>query len=160
LGHAADVLASGRAGAVTLALPSGATARMYCRPVLSGAEFAGGEPVGGVIHVKLIEQPAPAVAETTSPQRPMFLPGLVGCARLWLAGCSEVESVYHAGDWLLLEGEPGVGKLAVVRAVHQRHNPAGRFHVLDAQAAERGKWTAAARRELLESEGTLVIRHL
>src|SRR5207244_12591553 len=83
LGHAADVMASGRAGAVTLALPSGATAKMFCRPVPSGAEFAGAEPVGGVVHVKLIEQPAQAVAAEASSQRPMFLPGLVGCAPLW-----------------------------------------------------------------------------
>ncbi len=159
LGHAADVMASGRAGAVTLALPSGATARMFCRPVPSAADFAGSEPVGGVVHVKLVEQSAPAVAET-SPQRPMFLPGVVGCAPLWLRGCTQVETVYDSGEWLLLEGEPGVGKLAVVRAVHQRHSPSGRFHVLDAQTAERAKWLASARRELLESEGTLVISHL
>jgi transcriptional regulator with AAA-type ATPase domain len=127
--------------------------------VLSSAEFAGAEPVGGVVHVKLVEQPAPAVAEP-SPQRPMFLPGLVGCAPLWLRGCTQVESVYTSGEWLLLEGEPGVGKLAVVRAVHQRHNPPGRFHVLDSQTSERAKWLADVRRELLEGEGTLVIRHL
>jgi transcriptional regulator of acetoin/glycerol metabolism len=160
LGHAADVMASGRAGAVTLALPSGATAKMFCRPVLSGSEFAGAEPVGGVVHVKLIEQPAQAVASDTSPQRPMFLPGLVGCAPLWLRGCGQVESVYSSGDWLLLEGEPGAGKLAVIRSVHQRHNPSGRFHVLDARTADRAKWLAGARRELLDGEGTLVIRHL
>ncbi|HEY7433226.1 MAG TPA: GAF domain-containing protein [Streptosporangiaceae bacterium] len=160
LGHAADVMASGRAGAVTLALPSGATARMYCRPVLSRAEFTGAEPIGGVVHVKLVEQPAPAVPETSSPQRPMFLPGLVGCAPLWLRACTQVESVYSSGEWLLLEGEPGVGKLAAVRAVHQRHNPSGRFHVLDAKNAERAKWLADSRHELLEGEGALVIRHL
>jgi sigma-54 dependent transcriptional regulator, acetoin dehydrogenase operon transcriptional activator AcoR len=159
LGHAADVMASGRAGAVTLALPSGASARMFCRPVLSGADFDGAEPVGGVVHIKLVEQPAPVVAEP-SPQRPMFLPGLVGCAPLWLRGCTQVESVYTSGEWLLLEGEPGIGKLAVVRAVHQRHNPSGRFHVLDSQTSERAKWLADLRRELLEGEGTLVIRYL
>jgi hypothetical protein len=157
LGHAADVMASGRAGAVTLALPSGATARMHCRPVLGGTEF---EAVGGVVHVKLIEKTAPPAAPDTTSQRSMFLPGLVGTAPLWLRGCSQVESVYDSGEWLALEGEPGVGKLATVRAVHQRHNPAGRFHVLDAQTAAGPDWLADLRHELLEGEGSLVIRHL
>jgi transcriptional regulator with AAA-type ATPase domain len=51
-------------------------------------------------------------------------------------------------------------KLAVARAVHQRRNPAGRFSVLDAADATGPEWLARARRELLESQGTLVLRHL
>jgi transcriptional regulator of acetoin/glycerol metabolism len=161
LGYAADVLASGRAGAVTLALPSGATVRMFCRPVPGAGEFGGSEPVGGVVHVKLVEQSSPAMSDTaTGQQRPMFLPGLVGVAPLWLRGCSQVESVYDAGEWLLLEGERGVGKLAAVRAVHQRRHPSGRFHMLDALAATGPAWLADTRRELLESEGSLVLRHI
>ena len=90
----------------------------------------------------------------------MVLPGLVGSGPLWLRGCHQVEEVYESGEWLALEGEPGVGKLAVLRAVHQRRNPAGRFHVLDAADAADQDWQATARRELLDGDGCLVIRHV
>jgi sigma-54 dependent transcriptional regulator, acetoin dehydrogenase operon transcriptional activator AcoR len=45
--------------------------------------------------------------------------------------------------------------------VHQRRNPAGLLHVLDAADAAGGQeWLAGARRELLDCQGTLVIRHV
>src|SRR5205823_4451437 len=81
----------------------------------------------GIAHVKLIEHAAARHIADAGPRKPMFLPGLVGSAPLWLRGCSQVEAVYHSGEWLALEGEPGVGKLAVLRAVQQRHDPAGRL---------------------------------
>jgi transcriptional regulator of acetoin/glycerol metabolism len=90
----------------------------------------------------------------------MSLPGLVGNGALWLRGCRQVESVYDSGEWLALEGEPGVGKLTLVRAVHQRRNPAERFYVLDAAEATDTDWLLRARRELLDGEGSLLIRHV
>jgi len=48
----------------------------------------------------------------------------------------------------------------VLRAVHQRRNPAGRFHVLDAADAADPDWPATVRRELLDGTGALVIRHV
>jgi len=60
----------------------------------------------------------------------------------------------------VLEGEPGVGKLAVLRAVHHRHDPSGRFAVLDAAEASAQDWMVRARHALLEGEGDLVIRHI
>jgi len=71
-----------------------------------------------------------------------------------------VDTVYRSGEWLALAGERGTGKLAVLRATHQRRNPAGRFHVLDAAEAADHSWQAGARRELLEGTGTLVLRHV
>jgi transcriptional regulator with AAA-type ATPase domain len=50
---------------------------------------------------------------------------LVGCGPLWLRGCHQVEAAYASGEWLSLEGEPGTGKLAVLRAVHRHRNPVG-----------------------------------
>ena len=48
----------------------------------------------------------------------------------------------------------------MVRAVHQRRNPAGLLHVLDAADATGQEWLVSARRELLDRQGTLVIRHV
>jgi transcriptional regulator of acetoin/glycerol metabolism len=155
LGHAAEVLASRRSGAVTVTLPTGTRARVHCRPLSPD-----GPSSDGVVHVKLIEHAAARHVADAGPKKPMFLPGLVGSAPLWLRGCSQVEAVYHSREWLALEGEPGVGKLAVLRAVQQRHDPAGRLSVLDAADAAEHDWLVQARRELLESHGTVVLRHI
>jgi transcriptional regulator of acetoin/glycerol metabolism len=60
----------------------------------------------------------------------------------------------------VVEGEPGVGKLALLRAVHQRRDPSGRFSILDAAEATAPDWLVRARRALLDGEGDLVIRHI
>ncbi|HTS95774.1 MAG TPA: GAF domain-containing protein [Streptosporangiaceae bacterium] len=154
LGHATETLAGRHSAAVEIELPTGARARLYCRPLRGEDRLA-----GGVVHVKLVEPGARAAAPAGPPSR-MALPGLVGTGSLWLRACHRVESVYDSGEWLALEGEPGVGKLAVLRAVHQRRNPAGRLRVLDAADAAEPDWQATARRELLDAQGCLVIRHV
>jgi len=153
LGQAAEALAARRSGAVAVELPTGAKARIYCRPVRGDGRF------GGVVHVKLIESGSRPTAGAPAPSR-MFLAGLVGSGPLWLRGCQQVDAAYAAGELLALEGEPGVGKLAVLRAVHQRRNPAGRFRVLDAAEAGGQDWQVGERAELLNGEGSLVIRHV
>jgi sigma-54 dependent transcriptional regulator, acetoin dehydrogenase operon transcriptional activator AcoR len=154
LGQATETLASRHSAAVEVELPTGARARMYCRPLRGDDRLA-----GGVVHVKLVESGARLAAQA-GPRTRMILPGLVGSGPLWLRGCHQVEEVYESGEWLALEGEPGVGKLAALRAVHQRRNPAGRFHVLDAADAADQDWQTTARRELLDGDGCLVIRHV
>jgi transcriptional regulator of acetoin/glycerol metabolism len=157
LAQAAEALASRRRGAVVLELPTGQTARLYCRPVRGAGRIA-----GGVVHVKLAETASWPATEAGPPAR-VFLPGLVGTGPLWLRACHEVEAAYDRGEWLALAGERGAGKLALVRAVHHRHNPAGRFRVLDAadatDAAADRDWLPALQRELREGTGVLVIRH-
>jgi sigma-54 dependent transcriptional regulator, acetoin dehydrogenase operon transcriptional activator AcoR len=154
LGQATEALARRHTAAVELELPTGSRARMYCRPLRGEDRLA-----GGVVHVKLVE-PGARPGIQPGPLARMILPSLVGSGPLWLRGCHQVEAVYDSGEWLALEGEPGVGKLAVVRAVHQRRNPAGRFRVLDAADAAKQNWQVTVRRELLEGSGCLVIRHV
>jgi transcriptional regulator of acetoin/glycerol metabolism len=153
LGLAAEALAARRSSAVVVELPTGARARIFCRPVPSDGRS------GGVVHGKLIDSGSRPAAAVSAPAR-MFLAGLVGSGPLWLRGCQQVDTACAAGGWLVLEGEPGVGKLAVLRAVHQRRNPAGRFRVLDAAEAVGQDWQVGARAELLNGEGCLVIRHV
>jgi sigma-54 dependent transcriptional regulator, acetoin dehydrogenase operon transcriptional activator AcoR len=152
IGHATEALTRRTAGAVTVDLPSGMVARMSCRPVNDG-------PVAdGVVHVKLVSAGLGAT-DVPAPRSAMYLPGLVGSGVLWLRACREAEALYDSTDWLTLEGEPGVGKLALARAVHQRRNPAAAFHVLNAESAGQD-WLGKARRELLDGQGMLVIRHV
>jgi transcriptional regulator of acetoin/glycerol metabolism len=155
LGHAAQALATGQLGAVDVELPSGASARMSCRPVRG----QGQRIAGGVAHVKLIEQASKQTLQA-GPQPGRFLPGLAGSGPLWLRGCDQVDAAYCGGEWLALEGEPGAGKLALLRAVHRHRNPAGALHVLDAAEAADHHWLARALGELLEGQGSLVIRHV
>jgi transcriptional regulator of acetoin/glycerol metabolism len=153
IGHATEALARRSPGAVTVDLPSGVTARMFCRRISGDSPFA-----DGVVHVKLVAAVA-TVPEVPAPRTSMYLPGLVGSGVLWLRACREAEALYDASDWMTLEGESGVGKLALARGVHQRRNPAAPFHVLDAEAADQ-EWLTKTRRELLDGSGMLVIRHV
>ncbi|HEX2743429.1 MAG TPA: GAF domain-containing protein [Streptosporangiaceae bacterium] len=153
IGHATEALARNHPGAVSVDLPSGVIARMFCRRISADSPFS-----DGVVHVKLIAAAA-AVPEAPVARTAMYLPGLVGSGVLWLRACREAEALYDSSDWMTLEGETGVGKLALARAVHQRRNPAAPFHVLDADSASQD-WLTKARRELLDGSGMLVIRHV
>ncbi len=154
IGHATEALTRRTTGAVSVDLPSGVVARMSCRPV-----HGDGPVADGVVHVKLVSSGLGIAADVPAPRSAMYLPGLVGSGVLWLRACREAEALYDSSEWLTLEGEPGVGKLALARAVHQRRNPAAPFHVLDAEAAGQD-WLVKGRRELLEGKGMLVIRHV
>jgi len=157
IGHATEALTRRTSGPVTVDLPSGVAVRMSCRPV-SGGRAGDGRAADGVVHVKLVSA-GPGAADVLAPRLPMYLPGLVGSGVLWLRACRETEALYDSAEWFTLEGEPGVGKLALARAVQQRRNPAAPFHVLDAYDASQD-WLVSTRRELLEGKGLLVIRHV
>ena len=157
LGHAAQALAGGHPAQVDVELPTGARAQMRCRPLRGKGRR---RLAGGVVHVKLIEPGSQAAADAgAGSQARRFGPALVGSGPLWLRGCRQVEAARASGEWLSLEGEPGTGKLALLRAVARRSNPAGAFHVLDAADAGDRDWMVRALGELLEGEGSLVIRH-
>ena len=158
LGRATQALAGDHPAQLVVELPTGASARMQCRP-LHGK--GGRRLAGGVVHVKLIEPASQAAVDVrTGSQGQRFGPALVGSGPLWLRGCRQVEAACAAGEWLSLEGEPGAGKLALLRAVHRRRSPAGAFHVLDAAEAGDHDWMMRALSELLGGEGSLVIRHV
>jgi transcriptional regulator of acetoin/glycerol metabolism len=152
-------------GAVTVDLPSGAVARMFCRPVGELGLFAASADTttlaDGVVHVKLVAPATTPSAEAIIARAAMALPGLVGSGAAWRRACRLAETSYERGEWLALEGEHGVGKLALVRAVHQRRSPAAPCHVLDAaDAAHDHDWLTHVRTELLDGTGMLVLRHV
>lgn len=156
LRQATEALA-GRRRSVVVDLPTGTRLRMYTRSL--GAPLL----TGGVIHAKVAEISTPK-GRDGGPAARMLLPGLLGSGALWRRACDEVENAYRAGEWVALAGEPGVGKLAILRAVHQRRNPGGRFTVLDAADVTDQRWLASARRALVDENGdghagSVVIRH-
>jgi transcriptional regulator of acetoin/glycerol metabolism len=146
LAQAAETLAGRHPTAtVDVELPSGMKARMFCRPVRGEGRLA-----GGVVHVKIAQVASIRSAEVATPARALTA-GLVGSGALWLRGVHQVEKVYDSGEWLAVEGEPGVGKLAVIRAVHQRRTPTAHFRMIEAEDAAK---------QPFDEEGTLVIRHV
>jgi transcriptional regulator of acetoin/glycerol metabolism len=153
VGHGADALADGRTGRIVVELPTGATARMNIRPVP-------GKSGGGVVQVKIIPAVTAATPSRTPSSAPRaLLPGLVGASPLWLRACDEVEKAYRAGEWIAVEGEAGVGKAAVLRAVQLRRQPVGRFAVLDAADADEPGWLDTVRRTVLGEADSVVLRH-
>ena len=150
ISQATEALGRQSAGAVTVDLTGGVVARMFCRPLL---------PADGVFHVKLLAPAAQPSERVTAGSVP--LPGLVGKGPAWRRARQAAEASYERGEWVILEGEAGAGKLALIRAVHQHHDPAAPCHVLDACDASRERdWLARARSELLDGSGMLIIRHL
>src|SRR6185437_6494845 len=109
---ASEALAASRTSAVEVDLPTGMTARLHCRP--AGSMSPRGT-AGGVVQVKLVT-PARRAGDAPAPRR-MVLPALVGSGALWLRSSERVRESCEKGEWLALEGEPGVGKLALARAV-------------------------------------------
>jgi transcriptional regulator of acetoin/glycerol metabolism len=154
LGHAVEVLTARPAATITVELPSGVSARMSCRRASSDGPYA-----DGVVQVKLLAAPVSGAAVPPAPKAPMYLPGLVGSGVLWLRACRAAEAAYESAEWLALEGEPGTGKLALVRGVHQRQNPAAPFHVIDGKGGG-PDWLVQLRRELLDGTGMLVVQHV
>jgi transcriptional regulator of acetoin/glycerol metabolism len=154
---AAEALAARRDSAL-VELPTGVKVKMYLRPI-------GPMPLGGgVVHAKVAEVSAARSNDSGTASR-MLLPGIVGSGALWRRACDEVEDVYQSGEWLALAGEAGVGKVAILRAVHQRRNPSARFTVLDAADATEPGWLAVARAAVLDDDGgdhlgAVVIRHI
>ena len=98
--------------------PSGMQVRLHTRPVQ-----ADGRVAGGVVDVRVVE-PIGTRRPARPARQPMLLPGLVGAGPLWRRACTEAEKVYRSGSWLIVEGEPGSGKAALLQALHQRVNPA------------------------------------
>ena len=156
LRHAADAL-SGKRELTTVDLPSGVRVRLHTRPVHADNGVA-----GGVVDVRVVE-PNVSVSDVEHPSQRMLLPGLIGTGPLWRRACSEIENGHRAGGWIVLEGEPGVGKLSLLRALHQRVEPTRRFSVVDgadAAAPNDARWLTQARRTIIEEDGTIVLRHL
>lgn len=128
-------------------LPSGTTARLAYRPTFLGDTLA-----GGVIQIK--EQRAPI----RSPQiaRAPLIPGTTGTSAVWQHVTQELLEACSRSEWLIADGEPGTGKLSMLRAVRRYVAPERRLVVLDPEAMGDDLLTEA--RAELDSGADLIIR--
>jgi sigma-54 dependent transcriptional regulator, acetoin dehydrogenase operon transcriptional activator AcoR len=153
LAEAMEALGSGRDHRLVIDLPSGLTARVLCRP-----SFSEGGVSGGVLQVQLVAQMSPAERGVATAPYALSLPTAVGSSTAWKKCGQAVDRHFQAREWLLLEGEPGVGKATLARATHRNRTPAAHLRVLDAD--DYGpQWIGEVSGEL-EHAGTLVIAHL
>ncbi len=157
LARAADARGLNRSITLVAELPSGVMARMHYQPA-----FLDERAVGGVLRVQF----SPSSNAVNTPVHPLVpvtlaLPGLVGDSASWLRCCRSIESWYRQREWVALEGEAGVGKLALARAVHQRHHPTGRMSVLDAADCDDVEaWLDRVSDALAEDEAAVILQHV
>lgn len=133
-------------------LPSGITARVDYRPVFAGETLAGG--------VFSIQRKTAGRSPASAPSLVQF-PGVVGHSAIWQQACRAVLDSYRRREWLVLEGEAGTGKLALLRGVHQLRNPSGHFRVIDAaDASDPETWLDTLAEELDQAGGTVILRQI
>ncbi|HSP36877.1 MAG TPA: GAF domain-containing protein [Frankiaceae bacterium] len=134
-------------------LPSGQRARLSTRPV-NGRDGV----VGLLGQVRLVDVSALGNEGGGSASH-MLLPGLIGAGASWRRACDESEVVCADDVWLAVEGEPGVGKHSLLRAVHHRRRATRRLVDVDLAVASGPHWmddiTSA-----LDGDGTLLLRHV
>lgn len=154
LSHTGDLSGLDSPRTVVADLPSGTVARLDYRPTFLGTEHA-----GGVFRVQLIQNSGGTDGGTTA--APTALPEVYGTSAEWTRSVRAMRTACREGDWVVLEGEPGVGKTALARAVHDSENPTGHLRQLDAASAEADPeaWLATVEDEL-SGPGTLLITHL
>jgi transcriptional regulator of acetoin/glycerol metabolism len=159
---AAGLLRSSGETSGELRLSRGEVVRLRGRQVSSRAGAAGA--LVEIEAVAAVPRRRPGARQQAGGSgRPVPLPGLVGRSPAWVEGRQETAAACQRQAWLLLHGEPGVGKLALARAAHHHFLPAERLRVLDAADGRDGDvqgWLADVRQQLAEPTGTLVLRHL
>ncbi|MGH3982005.1 MAG: sigma-54-dependent Fis family transcriptional regulator [Pseudonocardiaceae bacterium] len=159
LAQATEALSAGGRQLLILDLPSGATARVLCKPSWEDRSVT-----GGIVQVQLT-QPIAAGGGHEVRRPAVTLPAVVGSGALWTKCCREVDRHCRSGEWLVLEGEPGVGKLAIARGTHQLRSPAGHVRVFDGiEVAENNsnsvQWVDEVAEEIDGGTATIILTHI
>lgn len=150
---ATEAMASGQR-LLLVDLPSGAVARVQCRPSWTDQSSA-----GGVLQVQLAAPDLASRGRSGSNPHHATLSTAVGSSVLWTKSCQAVDRHFRSREWLVLEGEPGTGKTTLARAAHQMRTPAAHLRVLDADDYS-PRWIAELIEDLETSGGSLIITHV
>jgi transcriptional regulator of acetoin/glycerol metabolism len=155
--RAAQALARHQETVTEVCLASGVTAVAHCREITHS-----GTKSGALIEID-VKEPSTGHWGTAKPNRHQALPPLAGRSAAWQAVCAAIAEGAQSEVALLIVGEPGVGKLSVARAVHERSVRGGPLSVLDAGLAsprDAKELLDSMRQRLMEAAGTIVISHV
>jgi transcriptional regulator of acetoin/glycerol metabolism len=156
LAHTSDLVNERNPRTLVADLPSGTVARMQYRPTVHGAAV-----IGGIISVQVDIVGRETLQRSTASPPARRPAGLVGDSVEWTRAVDQVQEHLMHGRSLILEGERGVGKLAMIEALHRSAGNAGPLRVFDCAAADEDPdWLDEVARELAEPSGALVLRHL
>jgi sigma-54 dependent transcriptional regulator, acetoin dehydrogenase operon transcriptional activator AcoR len=143
-----------------LRLDSGDVLASTCRPVTDGHSV-----IGAVIEFDASPGPSATTRAATRSGRvdtsQLELRNLAGRSPAWREACQRALSYRDSLLPMLVTGEAGVGKLALVRAVLESAVPGGGVEVLDAslQPMESGSWLSAIAAAMRGDPKTVVLRH-
>ncbi|MDN5860980.1 MAG: sigma-54-dependent Fis family transcriptional regulator, partial [Pseudonocardia sp.] len=136
-------------------LPSGAVARVQCRP-----SWIDRGSIGGVLSVQLAQAPPGPFSRRSAPAPGASPTAAVGSSLLWTKCFQAADRHFRSREWLVLQGESGCGKTTLAKAAHQLRAPAAHIRVLDARDYA-PRWLADMVEELDNgSGGTLIVTHL
>ena len=155
LAHSADAAGARSSMTILADLPSGLVARMDYRPTYINDTLA-----GGVFRIRQNSRPTKT---STSPHELTIpaIPGIVGKSTAWQRTCQAVDAHSRNREWIVLEGEAGVGKVALLHGVHQLRSPSASFRVVDAADLEDSDvWLDAVDQALANGVGSLVLRRV
>lgn len=139
----------------TLTLSSGRHVSARCEPI-----FDGSAAVGAKIELQVDEaRPPRRAARRRTADASVQLGSLAGHGKRWQRLYAEVAAAKAADRHLLLVGEPGTGKLSILRALYEGE----RVDVMDAalhHLEEPGDWVRQLNARLEGPEGIVVLQHL
>jgi transcriptional regulator of acetoin/glycerol metabolism len=158
--HAARAFASRTMREGELTLQSGRTLRTRCQPIEDGNEV-----VGALVEIITPPEPAPVRRPTgrDGGRSAAFPPGLAGRSAAWRTAWDQARAFGDCDLPLLVRGETGVGKLALVKALFAEACEADRMRVFEGTMQPidgAAPWIAAVREVLPDQDLVIVIRHL
>ncbi|HEX3841555.1 MAG TPA: GAF domain-containing protein [Acidimicrobiales bacterium] len=152
--RAAELMSSRQDATTEVVLSGGQPAKLRFRPVMADAGLA-----GAVVELSLGQRPDPS-SPATGGGRPMLLPGLAGRSSPWLKVGDSVGAQCRERTWLLITGEPGVGKRAIAEAAHRRWSSTGHLVVIDVAEADDTRWLSQIQPAFLDPNATVVLAHV
>lgn len=152
-----QLLGSAVDGATTrlVRLPNGSTATVRVRLVDQCATYK-----GMVLEFEFAPSAGSTWPSVLKHDRAVSVAGVSGP---WQAVLRLVQASARGCGTVVIEGEQGVGKLAVAEAIHEIGSPGDVLRVFDAAAvdtATRARWVDDLARSLSGPSGTLVLRHV
>lgn len=122
-----------------------------------------GTSAGGAVLEIDVQEPEPSPrGRRGNPPRPAPV-DLPGRSLAWRQVCARAADLADSSLPVLIVGEPGVGKVALARMMHERSPAAADLIVADAALTGvdgREQWLARLGAQLASSAGTIVLRHL